>query len=165
MALITETGAGLAGAESFASVADADAYWAIRGAPAAWTALTTGDKEAALRLGTEYLGQRFAERWKGYRVSTTQALDWPRVGVVVDRFERVYTVIPVELVRATIELALKSRTASLTADEAAQVKSEAVGPIAVTYADNARQQTRFAAVENMLHPLLTGSGSISIVRA
>lgn len=165
MALVTETGAGLPSAESYASVSDADAYWAVRGAPTSWSSLTTAEKEAALRLGTEYLGQRYSGHWKGQRVTTVQALDWPRSGVVVDRIEQVYSVIPVALQRATIELALKSRTASLFADETAQVKSEAVGPISVVYADGARQQTRFAGVEAMIRPLLKAGGGIPIVRA
>jgi hypothetical protein len=167
MALVTEDGTGLPNAESYASVADADTYWSGRGAPSAWTGLATDSKEAALRLGTEYLGQQYAGLWQGDRLTSTQALDWPRAGLVLDNISQASNVVPVALKRATIELALKSRTSSLMADETAQVKSEAVGPIEVVYADGERQQTRFASVEAMVRPLLKGGaqGSIRIVRA
>ena len=163
MSLITETGAGLPDAESFASVADADAYWAARGAPAVWTGLTTSAKESALRLGTEHLA-RFTGMWRGTRLKATQALDWPRGGVVVDGVELAYSVLPVQLVRAVCELALKAASGALLSDESAQVKSEKVGPLEVVYADGARQQTRFVYVETLLAPLLRGGGTIALVR-
>lgn len=164
MALVTEDGSGLSTAESYASVAVADSYFSARGVTT-WAGMATSDKEVALRAGTEYLGQRFAGKWQGQRVKATQALDWPRAGVVLDCIEQAYTAIPVALQRATIELALKSRSGSLLVDEAAQVKSETIGPIAVVYADGARQQTRFAAVEALIRPLLKAGGGIPIYRA
>lgn len=164
MALIVESGAGLPDAESYASVATADAYWAARGAPVAWSGLTTGAKESALRQATEYLA-RFTGKWKGIRVKTTQALDWPRSSVVVDSVTLAYDALPVQLVRATCELALKASSSTLMADETAQVKAEKVGPLEVTYADGARQQTRFAFVDTLLAPLINGAGSIKVVRA
>lgn len=164
MALIVETGTGLPDAESYASVAQADAYHADRGG-SAWGPLSVPQKEAALRRATDYLQQN-GGRWQGYRVSAAQALDWPRSGVVVDRMPVPADSIPVQLVRACCELALKATTQALAADEAAQVKSEKVGQIEVVYADGARQQTRFAAVEAMLRPLQASSGNtIALVRA
>ena len=165
MSLVTETGAGLADAESYASVDAADAYH--EGRNIGWLDLALPEKEAALRLATDYLHQRFTGAWQGLRVRVDQALDWPRSGVIVDGIEQRYTVLPVQLVRATCEMALKAASQPLTTDETAAVKSEKVGPIEVTYADGARQQTRFMAVENMVRPLLrSGSqGSIRVVRA
>ncbi|RZL39231.1 MAG: hypothetical protein EOP35_04130 [Rubrivivax sp.] len=163
MAITTEDGTGLANAETYASVATADTYHAARNGTS-WAALSTAAKEAALRLATEWLGQRYLGRWQGVRVKTTQALEWPRSDVCVDGIGLVYSTLPVQLVRATCELALKSLTTTLTADETAQVTSEQVGPIAVTYAAGARQQTRFAAVEALIRPLLKAGGGIPIVR-
>lgn len=165
MSLVTETGASLPDAESYASVEAADAYHA--GRTIGWLDLALPEKEAALRLATDYLHQRFTGSWQGQRVRADQALDWPRSGVIVDGIEQRYTVLPVQLVRATCELALKASAQPLTADETAAVKSEKVGPIEITYADGARQQTRFAAVENMVRPLLrVGSqGSVRVFRA
>lgn len=162
MSLITETGAGLPDAESYASVAAADAYWAGRGE--AWSGLTTEAKETALRLATDYLS-RYTGKWKGSRLTASQALDWPRYGVRVDSICLNAEALPAQLVKATCELAAKASAGPLVADETAQVKSESVGPVAVTYADGARQQTRYAYVEDLLAPLISGSGAIRVVRA
>lgn len=55
MALIVETGAGVQGAEAYASVAFVDAFWAARGGSVPWAGATEGEKEAALRLVTDWL--------------------------------------------------------------------------------------------------------------
>lgn len=165
--LIVEDGTGKPDAESYASVAEADAYHAARGATA-WAALSGADKAIKLRLATDYMQQRYGGKWKGYRATDVQALDWPRFGVVVDRVTLASDSVPVQVRRACCELALKATAQALIVDEAAQVKSESVGPLSVTYADGARQQTRFAAVEAMLAPLLaysSGFGSIKVTRA
>lgn len=164
MTLIVEDGTGRPNAESYASVAEADAYHAARGG-VAWAALIMTEKEVKLRLATDYLQQRFGGRWNGYRLTEVQALDWPRYGVVVDRVTLASNAVPIQVRRACCELALKAITQSLTVDEAAQVKSKQVGPISVTYADGARQNTRFAAVENMLSQLLSSASGIKLVRA
>jgi hypothetical protein len=162
--LIVEDGTGKPDAESYASVAAADLFHSARG-NAAWAALSTSAKEINLRKATDWLGERFSTRWAGYRSTSTQALDWPRAGVCIDRVLIAANALPVPLVRATMELALKAIDGPLTADESAQVKSETVGPLSVTYADGARQQTRFAAVENTLSPLVGGSNVIRLVRS
>lgn len=166
MALIVETGTGSATAESFASVADADAYHLARG-NSTWAALATGPKEIALRKATDFMGQRYAGDWSGERVYSTQALDWPRANVCRDGFILSSATVPAEVIRACCELALKASTTALTVDEGAQVVSETVGEISVSYALGARQQTRYAAVDNILRQLLGGGsrGAIRLVRS
>lgn len=165
MALIVEDGTGLADAEAYIAVADADTYFAARG-NATWAALTTEQKEQALRKGADYMGATYGLRWKGERTVETQALDWPRecvyaFGVLVDSDE-----VPVAVQRANAELAVRASAADLLSDAGAQVLSEQVGPIAVTYAPGARQQTRFEAVDRMLQPYLAyGAGQVAVVRA
>jgi hypothetical protein len=166
VALIVEDGSIVADAESYASVADADAYFAAR-ANAAWAALATdAAKEAALRSACDYIEAVYGGRWLGDRVSDTQALSWPRSGVCVDGVEIADDAIPAQLVRANMELALKASADSLLADQSAQVTSETVGPISVTYADGARQGVKYAFVDALLGPLLgVGAGQIRVVRA
>lgn len=165
MPLIVETGSGSSTAESYASVTDADAYHAGRG-NTAWAALTTSAKEINLRNATDHIEQMYLGLWKGDKNLSIQALSWPRSNVYVDSYLLANNSIPAQLIKATCELALKASTGPLTIDEGAQVKSEQVGPLATTYADGARQQTRYAAVENLLSPLLgSGRGSIKLVRA
>ena len=166
MALIVENGSQVAGAESYASVADASTYFTAR-ANAAWAALASDAlREAALRQACDYIEAVYGLRWKGERVAITQALSWPRDGVVVDGVELSTTAIPAALMRANIELALKASAGELLSDQGAQVISETVGPISVTYAAGARQATRYAYVENMLAGLLDGGlNQIPVQRA
>lgn len=164
MALIVEDGTGLSTAESYISVADADAYFLDRG-NAAWAALSNDAKEQALRKGADYLLAVYDQRWKGQRVTFEQAMSWPRYDVVVNQYVIPSNVIPVALKRANAELALRASTAELLADVGGQVLSETVGPISVTYAEGARQNTKFALVENMLASLMQGGRQIPVARA
>lgn len=135
MALILETGAGLSNSNSYASYAAALAYWADRGFV---PTQTQPQIEQALIRGCDHLDQRF--RWKGYRLLTTQALEWPRYGVY-DREGCLLldpAVLPAELVKANIELAQRALLADLSPDPevdatgVAVVKSrDKVGPIEV----------------------------------
>lgn len=162
--LIVEDGSGKPDAESYASVEMADLFHSARGA-AAWASLSTGDKEVNLRKATDWIGERFGSVWLGRRATAGQALHWPRAGVCVDGVLIAANALPVALIRATCEMALKAATTPLTKDETAQVKSKTVGPLSVTYADGARQQVRFTAVENMVSPLTASRSSIRLVRA
>lgn len=163
MAIVIEDGSGKPDAEAYISVADADTYFSNRG-NTAWAALTTAAKEAALRLSTDYMEAAYGPRWCGERATDTQALSWPRTDVdgVAD------DVVPEAVKRANAELAVRASAGALLADQGAQVKSETVGPISVTYADGARQDVRYAAVDVALKAagLLCGSASIiPVVRA
>lgn len=173
MALVTEDGTGKADAESLISVVDADTYFSAR-ADTVWTALTTAAKEAALRKATDYMQATFALCWAGMRVTTTQALDWPRAwvprkdapsGYRSSTAYYVSTSVPVAVQRACAELAVRASAAPLSPDVGAQVKSETVGPISVVYADGARQSDNYRAIDAMLAPFLKGGGSIPVIRA
>lgn len=92
-------------AESYASVAEADAYLAFRGDTSSWTALGTTDKELKLKWATSILQDL---TWRGTIASTTQALNWPRWGVIdKDGFPILDTIIPKELKLAQAELAFQ----------------------------------------------------------
>lgn len=172
MALITEAGSGSATAESYISVTDADTYFLDRG-NAVWAALLTADKESALRKATDYMVGRYGLQWAGVRATTTQALDWPRYYVprrdsASMRYGTIYydfDTVPVAVQRACAELAVRASAADLSPDLTAQVKSETVGPISVTYADGARQDTAYKAIDAMLAPFLKGGGALPVFRA
>ena len=111
MALVVEDGSGLSNAEAFISVADADTYFTAHGDPSTWTALTTTDKEVALREGTAYLDLIYGRRWKGVRSSTTQALTWPRFSCTgLDEESIAGTAIPQQIEDANCEAALQYLT-------------------------------------------------------
>jgi hypothetical protein len=169
MALIVETGAIVAGAESYISVADADTYHANR-ANTAWDSVD--DKEAALRKATDYMVQMYRQRWKGFRKTSTQPLDWPRSLVAlepaVDGMDGTeyftgaaftYIVpndtVPTEVKNACAEFALRAAVGELAADVDRLASSEKIGPITITYEPLATPLKRYVAIEALLGPFLS----------
>lgn len=159
--LIVEDGSIVTGAESYCTVDYADTYHENRG-NTAWAALTTAQKEAALRLATDYMLQMFRARWQGYRVTDTQSLDWPRYNVIVDGYYVDSDIVPDIVQRACAEFALRASGGDLWADETQAVASEAVGSISVTYRVGSPQRTRYPAIEALLQPYLKAGGGMSI---
>lgn len=154
MALVVETGTGNAAAESYASTVDADAYHAARGA-AAWAALTPTRKEECLRLAADYMIGAYAGAWQGSRAVATQALDWPRIGVIAfgDVVVRA-DVVPPAVRDACAALALKASAGPLRADLGRVVKRSKVGPLETEFADYSPQSKRYLSVDRMLAPYL-----------
>jgi hypothetical protein len=178
MSLIVETGAGAANSESYASVAQADLYLANRGL-SSWDALDDDVKEASLRKATDYMLAFYRPKWKGRRVLITQALDWPRVGVVLEDFGGAqgrnnfgsyglfqvdYTTVPVPVINATCELALRASVGELAADLDRETLTEGVSGINVTYRAGTPQYIRYRLIELMLRPYLMNAGA-TLVRA
>lgn len=181
--LIVEDGTGKANAESYTSVADASAYHTARG-NAAWAALASDTvREQLLRKATDAMMQMFAGRWAGTRVSSTQALDWPRYNVPMKdgpaNLPYSYGVasyypsntIPAAVARACAELALKAAAADLIADgEQAiirkRVRVEGAVDTETEYQPGSVDGRNFRAVESMVQPFLSAnSGQVSLVRA
>lgn len=169
MSLIVENGSGMSDAESLCSVAQADAYHAGR-ANAQWALLTTLEKEAALRRATDYMTV-YRLKWKGVRINTAQALDWPRYNVQMEdtgygRYAAYLpsNVVPVEVIKATAEMALKAAASELAEDLGPQVIEETIGPITTKYAPGSPQYTRYRAVDLLLAPLIGGAGGVRLVR-
>lgn len=115
MAITVEDGTGLADAVSYVSVADADAYLTARGTPAAWTAAVTATKEQALVKATDYLDTRWGPAFVSSRLLATQALEWPRVAFY-DRHGFEIEGLPANLVKATIEYAVRALSGALVPD-------------------------------------------------
>lgn len=104
--LILETGAGLSNSNSYADLTYADDYFSYHPYHAdAWANITDEEmREALLIAATTFLDVAFD--WRGYRLTETQALDWPRYGVYDDeRFPISQNVIPERLKKATCEQA------------------------------------------------------------
>lgn len=171
MTIITETGAGLPDAESYASVEAADARCAALGATD-WATLNEGAKEIALRAATIFMTSNYRTRWAGRRVYQAQRLDWPRYGVVVDEFQVLSTIVPADVVDACIDLAARAgRGESLMPDldtGSNVVKRDKTGPLETEYFQNTTDsRERFVAVDSSLQPFFGaagGSGMIKLVR-
>lgn len=164
MTIVVEDGTGKINAESYISVADATTYHAARG-NAAWAALATDAvREQSLRKATEYMGQVYRLRWKGARYTTTQALDWPRSNVYVDSATVIENDdVPVEVVRACAEYALKASAATLYADEDRAAIREKVGPIETEYSAFSSQTKRYPSIDALLAPYLSGGNGQYLV--
>ena len=105
MPLTVEDGTGLAEADALASLAYVDGYHVAFG-NSGWSGDDSA-KEAAIRRASAYLSHSF--RWKGYRLNgRTQALAWPRTGVVdADGYDVPSDEVPDEVQQATAEVALR----------------------------------------------------------
>ena len=106
-----EDGSNVADANSYGAVVDADQYHLNRG-NATWAALSETVKQQSLIKATDYLDQRFGDRFIGERTNETQVLEWPReyAGDFDD------DVIPTKLQYACFEYALRASTVVLAPD-------------------------------------------------
>lgn len=169
--LTIETGAGLADAESYASVVAADARCASLGITA-WGALGDAAKEIALRRATLFMAT-YRTRWAGRRVYQQQALDWPRYNVVVDGFIVPSTSVPLDVVNACIDLAVRAGNGEDLLPDldtgSNAIKRDKVGPIDTEYFQNTTDaRERFVAVDALLAPYFGSAGggnSIKVTRA
>ena len=169
--LITETGAGLADAESYASVAAADTRCISLGL-SAWAALAEPAKEIALRKATQFMAT-YRTRWAGRRVHQQQALDWPRYNVVVDGFILPSTSVPLDVVNACIDLAVRAGSGEDLLPDldtgSNAIKKDKTGPLETEYFQNTTDaRERFVAVDALLAPYFGSAGggnSIKVTRA
>lgn len=169
MALVVETGAGLPDAESYATLAQADEYHLKRG-NAGWTG-EEASKEAALRRATEYLDGAYRARWLGQGATPAQALAWPRSYVRVGWDYLPSDTVPVAVVRACCDAALREiqSPGSLAPDlyPGERVVSETVGPLEVEYADNGGSDVSappvLVAVDRILAPVLRSAAAAGLV--
>lgn len=166
---IVEDGTGKIDAISFVSIDYARTYHAQRN-NTAWGQLGVGVMKAALVKATDYIGQVYRSNWKGSRVNSVQALDWPRSFVKRDDFDyhglNGYTQIgsefyfasnevPEEVKKACCELALKAASVDLSPDIKRLKTSEKIGPIEVKYNEKTQPYNQYRAVDNLLTPFLS----------
>lgn len=178
MPLVVEDGTGLPNAESYCSVVEASAFHTARG-NADWAAVASDTvREELLRKATDYMKQLYRLAWAGARKTSTQALDWPRVWVPIpDLSTRYYgsyypagyfsdSAVPQDVKDACAMLALKAISGDLLQDTDRLTKSESVGSISVTYADDgARKYPVYQAIDSLLAPWLENNGQGSVMRA
>lgn len=164
MTLVVEDGTGKSDAESYISVANTDLYHE-KFDHSNWIGSTV-IKEAALRKATQYLDGKYQSVYPGNRIDTDQALGWPRVGATyLDGMEILDTVVPIEIINATAELALKSLSGELETDITKQDRAikERVDIIEIVYAPGTSSSTVYKSIMTILSRLI-GSGTYGIVR-
>ena len=164
------TTAGSATANSFASLTDFETYCDARLNASAWSDASESDQSRALIEATRDLNLL---AYIGYPVTTTQALQWPRVNAIdPDQVWMVYfgtSTIPQRTINATCELALqylKAGTEDVAAlDPTLNVIEETVDVITTRYAAPAlrvRGLRRYPRVWSYIAPLLSSPSSVTV---
>ena len=163
MPLIVEDGTMPEGANTFASVADADSYLSARGLTQAWAVPEAGAtdpnfaaKEAALIRAADYLGTL---SWKGQQVVWGWQLCFPRKNMPIsDGTYAAENIVPVKVKNACIEIAalfFAGEDLLAATERGGRVQSETVGPISISYFNDASNETYYPVIAGLLGDFLT----------
>lgn len=159
MALIVEDGSGVANANTYADLAFIREYAAARGA-----VLSDDDTvlEPVVIRVMDYIESRC---FNGVRIFV-DGLSFPRGGIVVDGVEIPANAIPAGLKRAeaqlVIDVAINGIDLMPSANSAAQVKREKVGPLETEYfAADAIGAPDIPLAAALLAPFMCGQGAFS----
>jgi hypothetical protein len=105
--------------------------------------------------------------YRGFKVNSSQSLQWPRFAAIVDRVEISSTVIPVGIKNAQMQgaIALNSGIELLPNLKSSDfVKKEEVGPLKVEYFDSSNlypNNARLLSLESLIKPYLNNSCEFS----
>ena len=169
MALIVETGAVVAGADSYITSADASAfldsvYSEYDTKASAYLGLSANRRDVILRQAAYALDRKYRKRWKGSKTVQTQSLDWPRYNVQdEDGLDVPSTTIPRRMQRAQCEIAMRIADGDDIFEDQAhggRVKSEEVDVISTSYFADASTETVFEGVDALLSGLLENENRI-----
>lgn len=154
--LVVENGTGLANANTYADESYARSFAADVGL------ILPADSEAckaALLAAMPYLE---SQPWQGQRAATVQALDWPRLLVIVDGVAIASNVIPLDIKKAQVQAAseIGSGTDLFPSSSGAFVTEETVGPITTKYSDKQYLVggSVFASIDVYLKPYINWVG-------
>ena len=157
MAVIVEDGTGKPDAEVYVSLADFKA-WATKRlydiTPYPDATIEAKMLDAAMWIDTKY-------RYGGTKLVATQALEFPRAGLV-DWSGNPVVGVPSRVQQAENDLTWKGFTQPLYIDAARDgaIQQEVVGPLSVTYFQGAPSQTTFSAAEQLLKPYVIDESTI-----
>ena len=149
--IVDEDGTGKTDANSYVSEAELSTYADHRGQT------ISGTSAVLLIQAMDYIE---AQPFQGLKETETQALQWPRVGVVLDGYYFESDSIPQLLkdVQCELALAIDGGNNPLSNEDRA-TKREKVGDIEVEYTDGARDGIYLTAVQTKLKKLLRNGGS------
>lgn len=166
---------GASDSNSYCTVEEANTFHASRLGSDTWDGASPADKEKALMSATWILDAFFSStgdprtqqqnpnlpknayfQWTGQAASETQALCWPRVGMVSrNGFPIASNVLPKELKNATAEFARQLLDGDRTLDndvEAMGITSLRAGPVSLSFKDVIVKKTVPDAVVSLLVP-------------
>lgn len=156
MPLTVETGANVENANSYNSISDIREYAAVRG-----FSLPSSDSELEPLSfqAMDYLESK-RDRFQGYKSNANQALQFPRLGMIIDGQEFPGNAIPKELKQAQCRLIVELHKGVdiMPTREGAQVKREKVGAIETEYSERVGSvEPTLTAVDALLSPLFKSS--------
>ena len=157
--LIVEDGTGIVDANSYISEAEYLAYWTNRGNATA-IAITGDPLKSLLIQATDYIEIVYYGLWQGERLTTTQALEFPRIIDSVD------VGVPERLKKACCELAYTANSGALLTDVEQRIVKEKVAVIETTYSEYSDQLTQYTTVYGYISEYLENSSlnSSKVVR-
>jgi hypothetical protein len=160
VSLTVEDGSLPDAANSYVSVSDTRLFAAARGITLPGTDAAV---EVLLTKALDYIEALRAE-FQGNKLSTTQSLQWPRVGCAVDGFPVAQNEIPAVLPKAQAQLACDVYalgTLMPTGDGRVVIEERVEGAVDTKYADHGdnNPQPQLTAARHLLAPLLLGGES------
>jgi hypothetical protein len=162
MTIIVENGTIVTDANSYVSDAEYVAYASQR----SYSIGTDADtRENELIKAMDYLEQ-YRFRFKGLKVSGGQSLQWPRYGVYLDSFQLDSNLIPRELKRSQMELAILSIASDLApSGNLENVQSQSLGELSISYYSGGTYKSlQHDNVDQYLDCLLINNGNVMSVR-
>lgn len=149
MALTVENGTGLAGADAYISLVEFKTFCSDRNYR--WESFEDFQLEASIRLATSWIDTY--SRYKGSRLASSQALEFPRTDLT-DWSGYTVTGVPKRVKDACAELAFKGLSEPLyqDLDRGGMITSESVGPISVSYSEGAPAGKVWQFAVNLLKP-------------
>jgi len=139
--LIKETGSGVTGANTYQTEAEADAYFADNPYATTWDAGTSATKSDALAYAAVVVLQDWF-RWVGQKADDTNALPFPRFGVLKQNEPFYYDSdeVPAVVVRAQAEVAQAILAGTITgpSDLSGREKIK-LGPLEIETENKQRQ--------------------------
>lgn len=152
MTIIVEDGTQVTNANSYVTEAEAEAYALARG-----ITLVTDTEQLIIR-SMDYLESL---QFKGIKVQSDQALQWPRANVTIDGYFLNIDEIPDELKNGLIEIVMATDNSQDPLADIPRTKSKVtVGPISVDYTQGSSSTTIVRKINAALYKLLK-DGSLS----
>lgn len=155
MAVIVETGVGVAGANSFVTVAEVDAY-ALARLNEVWST-TTKDKSACVILAADYLRNETRFHYRGTRVTYTQLMPFPRDSASEGGLVIPSTAVPWRMKDAQCELAMLvagGTDLQPVLTRGGRVRTKTVDVLSTTWFDDAPNEDVYLMVMGLLTPLI-----------
>ena len=173
MALVIEDGSQVTGAQSYATAGQLRAYALLRGVT---LSATDSALEPFLIQAMDYLEAKRGQ-YQGTKVTSTQALQFPRAGVAIDGWPIAIDEIPQTLIAAQCALAMEAASGNdlmptqLAGASGAIIREKLEGLGETEFSDNAAGRLfrpLFDKAEQLLAPLYSGGGTggtLALVRA